>query len=173
MKHCKRIYWDRRRKFTSVLPNSIAHLWIQLELHTDSTSYSEFIYVKENCAEFIIPGDRVFITDFQLQHVLHKEVKNIMQLLPYLSRKISRLPFLSLLLQFYGKEEKGERERDLGLLDVTLLLTLHTKKKKACFISPDRQDKQVTQNIHQFVTNNCIECFYIYFRAFGSECIKD
>lgn len=84
MKHCKRICWDGRREFTFVLTNSIAHLWIQLKLHADSTSHSELIYVEENCAEFIIPGDRVFITDLQLQHVLHKEVKNIMELLPHL-----------------------------------------------------------------------------------------
>lgn len=84
MKHYKRIYWDGRREFTFVLTNSTAHLWVQLKLHTDSTSYGEFVYVKENCAEFIIPGDRVFITDLQLQHILHKEVKNMMELLLYL-----------------------------------------------------------------------------------------
>lgn len=50
-------------EFAFVLTDSIAHQWIQLKLHSNSTSYGEFIYVKENCAEFIVPGDCVFITN--------------------------------------------------------------------------------------------------------------
>lgn len=63
MKHYKRIYLGRMKKIAFVLTDSIAHLWIQLKLHSNRSSYSEFIYVKENCAEFVISGDRVFITD--------------------------------------------------------------------------------------------------------------
>lgn len=50
-------------EFAFVLTDSIAHQWIQLKLHSNSTSYGEFIYVKENCAEFIVPSDCVFITN--------------------------------------------------------------------------------------------------------------
>lgn len=35
-----------------------------------------------------------------------------------------------------------------------------------------KQDKQVMQNIHELVINNYVKCFYIYFMAFGSKCIK-
>lgn len=72
------------------------------------------------------------------------------------------------------KKEKGNKkiERDLGLLGGTLVTTLRTKKKQACFISPGRQDKQVMQNIHEFVINNCVKCFYICFMVLGSKCVK-
>lgn len=65
--------------------------------------------------------------------------------------------------------EKGKR---LGFIRHHITDNPSYKKKQACFISPGRQDKQVMQNIHEFVINNCIKCFYIYFMAFGSKCIK-
>lgn len=115
MKLCKRIYWEGRSEYTFILTHSIAHLWIQLKLHADSASYGEFVYVKENCAELIIPGDRVFITHLQLQHVLHKEVKNMMESLLYtrapLGRKISRFSLLGPPVLWEGGKRRNDKRK--------------------------------------------------------------
>lgn len=114
-KCCIKIYFCGR-KLACMLTDSIAHLRIQLKFHSNGTSYTEFIYVKENCAEFIIPGDRVFIANLQLQHILQREVKNIVVFFQYcLSKNSIRQENLktrfSFSLQFLKKRRKKGYKR--------------------------------------------------------------
>lgn len=118
-----RIYFGGR-KLVFMLTDSIAHLWIQLKLHSNSASYTKFIYVKENRAEFIVPGDCVFIANLQLQHILQRDVKNIVVFFQYCLSKNSvrqenlktRLSFSLQFLKERRKKDckKHKREGDLG-----------------------------------------------------------